>query len=156
MHVEKPISTIPNFFAKSILSMHIIIHFYVLLQKSSHPSQIHKILYTYLKHAPCQRNCNCDHYQSHNQAACTRRRAVSRLSRSRGQRGFLNKNGSFETTPTEASPTEEIVRPWLSELKHISPAFCYILDESLIIAALITCFVHLQHIVHVLVKVENL
>lgn len=58
--------------------------------------------------------------------------------------------------PAVTSAGEEVIRPCLCELIHISPSPGYVLYEALIIAVLIARLVHLQNIVVPLVKVEYL
>ena len=64
----------------------------------------------------------------------------------------MNVDCNFHSIKVVAATAEEVVGFELSELKHVSPFLCYVLDKVLVNAVFIACLIHLQHIVLVLVK----
>ena len=53
-----------------------------------------------------------------------------------------------------AAGGEEVVGPGLGELEDVAAAASYVLYEALVVAFLVACLVHLQHVVVSLVKPE--
>lgn len=55
---------------------------------------------------------------------------------------------------TVASAAQEIVRPRLRQIVHVPPSPRYVGDEFAVVAVLVIRFLHLQHVVVMLVEHE--